>query len=263
MSGTIGRHLADICDPLSIRLDQVIPPVLDLPHHSAVIHLAAVVGDQKVRADIENARTVNVDGAVGLARAVKQSRAARFIYVSTSHVYEVSSNATKLSENSPKLPRGQYALQKLIAEELIQDAFSNEPERLTIARVFSVIDRQQPEGSLGHSILKLPRDLSRKLEYSNDERDFLTPRIIAELLARLAGCKESLDVVNVCSGIGLSVREVAKLLLSKKEYELAEPRIVSGNSTAPRIVGNSDRLECALQLQVGALLEKLRKELLE
>lgn len=263
LTGTIGHHLPPQTEALRARLDGTLAAELEIPSESIVIHLAAVVGEHKVRSNLKYAESVNVSGAVELARLVQQSDAQRFVYVSTSHVYEINEQTPFLDEDSPTLPRGHYALQKLSAERLIAEVFRDDPNRLVIARVFSIIDRHQPAGTLGHSILQLPGNPQRQLGCADDVRDFLTPRIVADLLVRLGSNPEFFGTVNVCSGQGSSVRDVAKMLLSPDDYERAKDQVLSGNSASPRIVGAPRRIEEVLGLGVGSLYRSFCEELKE
>ncbi|MGA1706581.1 MAG: NAD-dependent epimerase/dehydratase family protein, partial [Candidatus Nanopelagicaceae bacterium] len=139
LTGTIGRHFGPSVGDLGVRLEDPTTNFGSSLDNCVVIHSAAAVGEALVRRDLRRSYSVNVTGAVELARAVFRSSAERFIYVSTSHVYERQPEVMFLSESDSVLPQGQYALQKLVAEELITEVFRGEPSRLTIARVFSVV----------------------------------------------------------------------------------------------------------------------------
>lgn len=261
VSGTIGRQLRSRVGELSLRLDEVSDQLtLDL-NGVAVIHLAGIVGEPRVKANLRQSRRVNILGTRNLAHAVARSSAKKFVYVSTSHVYELPTNLGRLSENEPVLPRGHYALQKLLGEEMVTDAFLNFPERLVIARVFSVLDSLQPPGTLGHSITQLTSDTTRTLACSDDERDFLSPKIIANVLLQLAETAEANGIYNVCSGVATSVRDAARLVLGESTYERVADRIRPGHSTSPRIVGNPRRLVDALDIDASELHRQFVSEL--
>lgn len=261
VSGTIGRQLRGRVGELSLRLDEVSDRlVLDLDG-VAVIHLAGIVGEPRVKANLHQSRRVNVRGTRNLAHAVARSSAKRFVYVSTSHVYELPTKFERLSENAPVLPRNHYALQKLLGEEIVTEAFLNFPERLVIARVFSVLDSSQPPGTLGHTITQLASDTSRTLACSDDERDFLSPKVIANVLLQLAEIEEVHGIYNVCSGKATSVRDAARLVLGLSTYERVAERIRPGHSTSPRIVGDPRRLVDALNIDASELNRQFVSEL--
>ncbi len=247
LTGTIGRHFGPSVGNLGIRLEDPTTNFGNSLDNCVVIHLAAAVGEALVRRDLRHSYSVNVVGAVEFARAVFRSSAERFIYVSTSHVYERQPEVMFLSESDSVLPQGQYALQKLVAEELITEVFREEPSRLTIARVFSVVHQTQPPGTLGFTIMSLLRDPKLKLNFADDERDFLSPKVIAGILVSLAQSATAPRTVNICSGTATTVRETARLLLGNESFSKIEERVIRGQSQNPRIVGNSDVLTSTIR----------------
>lgn len=238
LSGIIGRNLNSSVVDLGIRLERVVPYVGEALDNSVVLHLAALVGEDRVRRDLSHSYSINVTGAVELARVVYRSKAKRFVYVSTSHVYEQSPDAKPLYESHSVLPRSQYALQKLIAEELISDVFRDDPSRLTIARVFSVLHRSQPPGTLGFIIDGLLSNSEQRLRFADDKRDFLSPRTVASTLLSLANQPTAPPIVNICSGIAITVREAARLLLGDDIFSSVQHRLIPGQSSSPSIVGS-------------------------
>lgn len=255
LTGTIGRHLVGRVEPVDVRLERDFSIDEAEIEGASLIHLAAIVGESKVRANLQVARTINVDATGRLAKMALESRVRRFIYVSTSHVYDLSANHDLLSERHPTLPRGQYSLQKLLAESLVKEVFQSEPERLVIARVFSVIDDDQPEGTLGYALRQVSLDPSQILHFVDDVRDFLTPRIVADVLYRIASCDSVSGVLNICTGRALSIRDVATLLIPSETLGDVTPRMTSGRSLVPRIVGDPSLLNTALNLKADSLFQ--------
>jgi hypothetical protein len=59
---------------------------------------------------------------------------------------------------------------------VLQELFKASPEKLCIIRVFILLDRGMPEGSLGGVFSKLSRELTWvEVENGDDVRDFLAP----------------------------------------------------------------------------------------
>lgn len=201
-----------------------------------------MVGEASVTANLEHSYRVNVSGAAALARAVAKTSSQRFVFVSTSHVYAMQPGVEFLCENAALLPRGHYALQKLMAEQIVAEIFRKDPSRLVIARVFSVLDRNQPKGTLANAILSLTSDENRSLSFVDDVRDFLSPRVVADTLMAIASSTSLSGTLNICSGKALSVREAARHLLGDTTYGGVINRLIAGTSAAPRIVGNPERL---------------------
>jgi hypothetical protein len=125
--------------------------------------------------------------------------------------------------------------------------FVRHPERLSIVRVFSVLDWDVDQFTLGGGVRKLKEENSDYiLNNCDDVRDFLTPKVIADALVRI--CKESslFGIVNLCSGRGLSVGEAARQMLGPVASSKASDRMVPGQSATPFIVGNNSKLTSAL-----------------
>jgi nucleoside-diphosphate-sugar epimerase len=145
------------------------------------------------------------------------------------------------------VPSNVYAEQKLEAEKEISLIFQDCLEKLCIVRVFSVLDWDVAEFTLGGGIKKLISDDSDfKLNFVDDIRDFLTPYSIANSLISIT--KEALltGIVNLSTGVGLTVKDAAKIMLEGSGYKLPANRIISGNSDYPHVVGDNSKLKAAL-----------------
>lgn len=242
-TGTIGRHLPE--NTHSIKLDlsssQERFSEINLETNSNLIHLAAIVGPSQVLADVNYARSVNIRGTQFLAEEFTKKSEGVFYYISTAHVYAPSHDS--ISESNPLAPGSVYAEQKLEAESLLQSIFEPFPKRLCIIRVFSVLDWNVAPYTLGGGVRRLA-DINSDfvLINSSDIRDFLTPRDIACALFEIATASTRLHIVNLCTGIGTSVGDAAKRMLSESGFEVPEARISWGQSSNPKMVGDNSLL---------------------
>ncbi len=84
----------------------------------AVVHFAAVVGEPACSIDPEQAWSINVDGTKTVLSAARESRASRFIYVSTCSNYGTVSPNELAKEESPLNPLSDYARAKVECEWL-------------------------------------------------------------------------------------------------------------------------------------------------
>ena len=243
-TGTIGRHLPEDVTRLNVDLsgDQTSFDATTFEKFSNLIHLAGVVGSSEVAKDVKHAQSVNVQGTKFLAEKFLKESVGKFHYISTSHVYAPSQ---KLIAESNKLdPISCYAEQKLEAEFALQDVFRAEAERLCIVRVFSVLDWDVGPFTLGGAIRKLSKhDASFILSNALDVRDFLTPKTIAKSLYVIAKGGKVQGIVNLCSGVGLTVGEAAKRMLSESQFEVVTDRFNWNNSENPVVVGDNSRLK--------------------
>ena len=245
-TGTIGRHITRGAHPINIDLgnDFELPREVTDCDEFTLIHLAGKVGLQAVSQDVELAHKINVTSSRLLAEKCIEAGVRKFIYVSTSHVYQQSIQL--LDENSSIYPTTKYAQQKRMAEQEILEAFKNIPERLVVARVFSILDWGTPEFTLGSAILKLLKGEISSINSGMDLRDFLTPNKVASILIEVAVRSQLSGVVNICSSNAISIAEAAgRMLTEVGKPELAQ-KVISENSKNPVIVGNNQKLMDAL-----------------
>ena len=243
MTGTIGQHLISSL-PLSGRLYPYTFNLSSLEENSNLIHLAGIVGIDKVNAVLDSARKINVEGTARLASDFKKHCKGKFILVSSSHVY--ADSPSKLSENSSIEPHSNYALMKLEAEQACVEIFKEYPERLLIARVFSVLGYSCNSGSLAAAI-KNSILTGEPVSNGHDIRDFLSPKQVAYLLESLADSSSATGVVNVCSSLGLSVADVSRKFAEHLGEDQAAVNL--SKSKTPYLVGENSRLLSMLGLK--------------
>lgn len=243
LSGTIGRHLPPSVEGIKFDLsaNKAEFSNLKLTHISQLIHLAGVVGDGKVNADLDRSYSINVDGLSHLAEEFYKSSSGRFIYISSSHVYAPSN--IPVSEESTTQPINKYAEQKLMAENRLSEIFSQSPHRLLIIRVFSVLDFDVPDFTLGGAIRRIAIDgHETNLENVDDVRDFMTPRDIAQAILEISKLLDAPSIINLCTGTGRSVKQAAVEMCRSKGVDFPSERLIPGNSNIPYIVGNNSLL---------------------
>lgn len=237
-SGYIGSKLKNSI-PLEIELsDEKTFARCSIFSSSTVIHLAAIVGVQQVLEDPVLAQKVNVDGTLNFAEYLMKNTDSRFIFVSSSHVYKASNN--RHTEISPLEPMSLYAEMKVETEKRLKETFSNEPQRLLIARVFSILGGNMPPGTLGWTIERATTE--KPVKNSDDLRDFSTAEETANLLESLAVANWLSTTINVCSGTCRSVREAGRAL--RRELDLGDDDNVflAGHSSVPRTCGDNSLL---------------------
>lgn len=205
----------------------------------SLIHCAGIVGELEVKKDISTAWNVNVTSTTQLAEESLSLNVSKFIFVSTSHLYKPS--ITDLSESSEIEPQNVYAFQKLEAEKELLKLFELKPEKLIIARVFSVLDWGMNPNSLGGAIENLIEGNIESIINGSDERDFQTPKSISEILLKLSTTDVS-GIINVCTSKSRKIKEVVSIMLAKKNRLDLLNKVLDGNSKNKRLVGNSKKL---------------------
>lgn len=241
LTGTIGRHLLKKVFSLDLNLasERKYFELLNFEKNSNLIHLAGVVGSSEVEKNLDYARSVNINGTGFLAREFLNKSDGIFYYVSTSHVYARTQHL--ITETSPVTPGNVYAKQKLEAERMLQKIFSSAPKRLSIVRVFSVLDWDVAPYTLGGAIKRMI-DSDFVLSNASDIRDFLTPKTIAEVIYEIALTGAQFEIVNLCSGSGILVGEAAKKMLHESGFEVDDNRFSWQQSLNPYVVGNNSQL---------------------
>lgn len=246
-TGTIGKHLTQRVVSLTIDLaaSDFQLETSSFEASDSFLHLAGIVGPEKVEDDLELSHQVNVAAVSHLGKQFLESRGGKFVYVSTSHVYGLSNDP--ILETHSIAPRNSYAQQKREAEVALMDIFSREPERLCILRVFSVLDWDVAPFTLGGGIAKL-RDANSSYVLNNcdDIRDFLTPKTIANALVDICENATLSGVANLCSGEGLTVGQAAREMLGPEATSRALDRMKSGRSNCPVLVGENTKIRRAL-----------------
>lgn len=246
-TGTIGRFMGPKVGALNLdlRAFELLDRSRIFNKNDTLIHLAAVVGEDRIQQDVENAHKVNVRGTLALAKLFFEQSKQKMIFASTAHVYETTSDP--IDEDGPTKPWSEYGRQKLEAEEGLRKLFSKEPNRLLIVRIFSILDWGLNSESLSGAISNLQKNGTVKsLSNGDDIRDFLTPRTVAGALVELAEIQTQYQTINVCSGTGISVRRAASILLQHRGVQVTGDMVNSGTSKNPIIIGNSERLELTL-----------------
>ncbi len=243
-SGTIGKYLSKSIKAIDkdVRSSSEFFDLEIGIKDKNFIHLAGVVGNQKVIADRANSYAVNVEATIKIAEEYLMKSNGKFVFVSSSHVYGKSEE--RLSENSYLDPINVYGKQKLEAEIGLLDVFKNTPNRLCIVRVFSILDWDSQAGTLGSAIADLKEDAtSQSLKNCDDVRDFLTPETVARTLMYITDDERVFGTINLCSSQGISVGTAAKRMLSENGFSYKESQFLQGNSITPTIVGDNEKLK--------------------
>lgn len=240
-TGTIGSKLPTTIEPITGDLKEIAKyPRKQEFVDSTIIHLAGVVGTEKVLADKQHSEKVNIEYTMDLATVAAHHHALKFIYISSGHVYGITQEPA--IEDQPLNPMTLYAEQKSRAEEKLKDLFKESNTTLYILRVFSVIDFSSQSVSLGGQIRKII-DGEKDIWINNgdDIRDFLPVNKVSEILATVAISESPGGVYNVCSGNPVSVSKIANSALVANGI-LNYPHIKGGFSSMRSNFGSREKL---------------------
>src|SRR5256884_9110766 len=162
--------------------------------------------------------TTNVEGTQILLDAIREAPVERFILFSSSEVYGTAESAP-MDEEHPINPRSPYAATKAGADRLAYSYFVTYGLPVVIVRPFNNYGpRQHPEKVIPRFVTQALRDrpltihgdghASRDWLYVDDDAEAIEA-IIAADLDSIAG-----EVINVATGIDLSVSQIADAVLA-------------------------------------------------
>jgi dTDP-glucose 4,6-dehydratase len=161
--------------------------------------------------------TTNVEGTQVLLDAVRQAPVERFVLISSSEVYGTA-ESDPMDEEHPLNPRSPYAATKAGADRLAYSYFVTYGLPIVILRPFNNYGPRQHwekvvprfvTSALADEPLTVHGDghASRDWLYVEDDAEAIVAAIEADL-DRVAG-----EVVNVATGVDVSVSEIADLVL--------------------------------------------------
>src|SRR5213082_190066 len=192
--------------------------------------------------------TTNIQGTRILLDAIREAPVERFILISSSEVYGTALTAP-MDEEHPLNPRSPYAATKAGADRLAYSYFVTYGLPIVIVRPFNNYGpRQHPEKAIPRFVTQAFRGepltihgdghASRDWLYVDDDAEAIEA-IIAAPLDAVAG-----EVLNVATGIDISVGEIADLVLemlgkpaSLKSFVTERPGQVD------RHIGSTEKIE--------------------
>ena len=191
--------------------------------------------------------TTNVEGTQILLDAIRRTPVERFILISSSEVYGTAEYAP-MDEEHPLNPRSPYAATKAGGDRLAYSYFVTYGLPIVIVRPFNNYGpRQHPEKVIPRFItqaltgepLTIHGDghASRDWLYVDDDAEAIEA-IIAADIDGLAG-----EVVNVATGIDISVNDVADSVLAAVGADVEKVFVEERLGQVDRHIGSTDKLE--------------------
>lgn len=226
-----------------------------------VIHLAAVA--LVTHEDQAELYKTNVIGTEYVLKAIGEAPELKphVILASTAGVYGNQSRPLLDEALEPK-PANHYALSKLAMEYLARQYADLYPIR--IIRPFNVVGPGQSDTFLVPKLVKHFMMNADEIQLGNlkPERDYIDVRDFVAVLSRLTQIvPPSLDIVNICSGVGTSVAQVAEWLADMTGHHptlTVSPKFVRKNEVW-RMVGDNrkvlDLVKYQLRYSVREALE--------
>ena len=176
-----------------------------------VYHLAANLNRSRDFSNVEQLMDVNFSGTVNLLNALEDIPYANFVFTSTSEVYGGKAINPPFKETDDFIPASPYSMSKYCAEVALKTFSDIKEKKYTILRMFNFLGLNMPTNFF-------PSQLKEKLNQNEDfsmtlgeqVRDYLYLSDVIEALLLAGLAEKTNEVYNVCSGHGISIRELAE-----------------------------------------------------
>lgn len=209
---TTGKFL-DLCnkDAVFAAVQKVKP--------TAAIHLAAIA--YVAHGNEDDFFKVNVEGTCNLLSALRYvSGLENVVVASSANIYGNTGTATPIKEIVTPNPINAYAESKLEMEKRIREDFSD--LEVTIVRPFNYTGVGQAPHFLVPKIVEAFKRKVEILELGNLDvaRDFSDVRFVAEVYKSLIQKKVRGEVLNICSGRLVTLREILAMCRKITGHEM-------------------------------------------
>jgi len=252
-------HGADEAAGFDLRQPASLQAALAAARPDYVVHLAAL--SSVTHANAAELYAVNTVGTANLLEAIAKGAPGvrKVLLASSANVYG-NSDADPIDEQVPPAPVNHYACSKLAMEFIARTWFERLP--ILIVRPFNYTGPGQSESFLIPKLVAHYAQRRPVLELGNIEveRDFSDVRMVADAYARLLEADAAGAVVNVCSGVGRSLRSVLDELkrITGHSPQLRVAEHLVRRAEVHRLVGSNQRLRGLVgelrYLDFGALL---------
>jgi GDP-4-dehydro-6-deoxy-D-mannose reductase len=260
-------HEADLDDPASAAA------VIEEVRPDAVVHLAGQSSVQQSWLDPGGTLRTNVLGIVHLLDAARRAalRPAVLVVGSAEEYGPVSASELPIREDAPLRPASPYAVSKLAQGALALLYGPAGGMRVVLTRTFHHTGPGRgeafAESSFARQIAEIESGLRPAvIEVGNLDavRDFSDVRDVVRAYLMLLEKGEPGQAYNVCSGRGLSIREILDLLLasSSARVEVRLDRERLRPADVPAQVGDPSRLRAATGWQPRFTLAETLRDLL-
>ena len=265
-SGFVGKYLAGECSEHGddvVSIDRSGPDSLDITDRDAVhdafarhrpdvvYHLAALSHVGESWNDPTLVLRVNVEGTANVLDAARAADARRVIVIGSAEEYgRVEEADLPLREDAPLRPSSPYGVSKIAASFLALQAHIAYGLDVVRVRAFSHTGPGQSDRflvpALAQRIARAERDGRDEIRVGSLDpvRDLSDVRDVVRAYRLLAIHGHTGAVYNVCSGTGVSVREIAERLVAAARHRLliTVDQALVRPVEVPRLVGDASLL---------------------
>jgi GDP-4-dehydro-6-deoxy-D-mannose reductase len=219
-----------------------------------VYHLAALSHVGESWENPTESFRVNAEGTLNILRTCAELRTERVVVVLSSEEYgHVDEDDLPITEETPLRPVTPYGATKCAADLLALQAFLGDGLATVRVRPFGHTGPGQSPRfvvpALASRVAQAERDGTDEIPVGSLDavRDLSDVRDVVRAYRLLAERGEPGEVYNVCSGVGVSVQEVADLLIDRARQPIklvTDPDLVRAVDVA-RMVGSNAKLRAA------------------
>lgn len=253
-------HGPDAASGFDLRQPASLVAALEHAQPDYVVHLAGL--SSVTHADAAELYAVNAVGTGHLLQAIADAapNVRKVLLASSANVYG-NADADPIDESVPPAPVNHYACSKMAMEFIARTWFDRLP--IVVTRPFNYTGPGQTEAFLIPKLVAHFAGRRPVLELGNIdvERDFSDVRMVADAYARLLTSEAAGVVVNVCSGVGHSLRSVLAQLqaITGHQPEIQVAPHLLRRAEVRRLVGSNRRLRrCMSQVEYPQLSDTLR-----
>jgi GDP-4-dehydro-6-deoxy-D-mannose reductase len=206
-----------------LKYDQIIR-VLKIIHPDIIIHLAGFSSVGKSFQFPDKCISINVEGSKNLLKAVYEANlSSKILIVSSGEVYG-NTNQIPAIESMPTKVTSPYTESRILQEKNCLLFAEEKSLPLFISRSFNHTGPGQTDDFVISSFAK---QIITKLQLANPTievgniniiRDFLDVRDVVQAYLQIILQGKNLEIYNVCSGKGYSLREILNELICLSHY---------------------------------------------
>jgi len=212
-------NIAKFADRISIVEGDIRNPQLvrnAVKDVESVFHLAAQISVNRSTKEPLFDASVNIEGAINLLEAVRQSSVKRIVYVSTGGAIYGEPNVLPASEETIENPISPYGISKLVAEKYLKWFYDVYGISYSIIRPANIYGpRQDPLGEAGVISIFLGRIKDNNpveiFGDGKDSRDYVYVRDISNICIKAMNSNKK-DIYNAGTGKQTNLLELVEII---------------------------------------------------
>lgn len=165
-------------------------------------------------------------------------------------MHEVGYHEGEVTENTPCAPMSAYGVAKNSLRQLMEICAGDSSVSLKWLRAFYIVGDDENSRSIFSKILKLEKDGYATFPFTDGKNkyDFIDVELLAKQIGLAALQEEVTGIINVCSGVPVSLREKIEQFLIERKLAIkpqygAFPR---RKYDSPVIWGNTDKISAII-----------------